>query len=42
MKVHYVGYGSKHDEWREADNVVVIESEDGKSEAECYTPFHPH
>ena len=25
VKVHYTGYGSEHDEWRDKNNVVVME-----------------
>jgi hypothetical protein len=26
VKVHYTGYGSEHDEWRDKNDVVVMEA----------------
>ena len=37
MKIHYVGYADKHDEWREAEEVESVCEE--SEEAERYTPF---
>ena len=40
VKIHYVGYADKHDEWREAEEVESVCEE--SEEAERYTLFDPH
>ncbi len=37
VKIHYVGYSSDTDEWKEAREVVDIAEEE-----EVYMPFEPH
>ena len=36
VKVKYIIYGSKYDEWRSADDTVDLEENDGSSEVEVF------
>lgn len=38
VKIHYVGYAEKHDEWREVNDVVTVEPDTSPS----YVPFELH
>ena len=45
VKIHYVGYADKYDEWREAEEVESPDTsvcEQRSEEAERYSPFDPH
>ena len=35
-KVHYVGYSSKHDEWKVEGDLVPIDEEREESKCNCY------
>ena len=35
-KVHYVGYSSKHDEWKVVGDLVPIDEEREESKCNCY------
>jgi len=37
VKVRYIGYGSKYDEWRSADDIVDLEENDDSSEVEVFS-----
>lgn len=46
VKVHYVGYSSTHDEWRDIEDIVTPESEEQQRRSvlqmEAYRPLHMH
>ena len=44
VKVHYVGYGRKYDEWKKRDELVVldhesVESSEDSDDEEAYVPL---
>ena len=46
VKVHYVGYSSTHDEWRDVEDIVTPESEEQQRRSvlqmEAYRPLDMH
>ncbi len=42
VKVHYCGYSSRFDEWRDVDDVVSVEGEAQALQVEPYRPFELH
>ena len=42
LRIHYVGYDDRYDEWREAEEVETIDTDCEESEAELYLPYDPH
>ena len=40
VKIHYIGYSDRHDEWRDPSELVSIGS-DGQ-QLEDYQPYNPH
>ena len=46
VKVHYVGYSSTHDEWRDVEEIVTTESEEQQQRSvlqmEAYHPLDMH
>ena len=42
VKVHYCGYSSTFDEWRDDDDVVSVNGEEQAQQVEPYHPFELH